>query len=75
MSIHWTKKKFSSLTLGRELELEQDKFEAIFWNRPLETNKTFSERELMSTALSPLILHPSRCVCTVRTVVERYGVS
>lgn len=41
------------------LELEQDKFGAIFWKQPLETNKTFSERELMSTALFPSLFIPS----------------
>lgn len=41
------------------LELEQDKFRVIFWKQPLETNKTFSERELMSTALSPSLFIPS----------------
>lgn len=46
-------------TLIIRLQLEQDKFEAIFWKQPRETNKTFSERELMSTALSLSLFIPS----------------
>lgn len=34
-------------------ELEQDKSSPISWKWPLETNKAFSERELMPDALFP----------------------
>lgn len=54
------------------LDVEQDKLGAIFWKQPLETNKTFWERELMSTALSPSFLIASDvCVCIVRRGHER----
>lgn len=42
-------------------EVEQDKFRAIFWKQPLETNKTFSEG-INVHCIVPLILQMcARC--------------
>lgn len=59
-----------------QLELEQDKSGAIFWKRPLETNKTFSERGLMSAASSSSSFFiPPDARAFVRTAGERYSVN
>lgn len=53
-------------------ELEQDKSSAISWKWPPETNKAFSERELMSAVLFPSFF---RCVLTGKTGEKRVNIN